>query len=261
NMDDPHVAAMADACRVPVIGYGIGRPTDVYAPDPVVRPEGVAYEARTPAGRLPLHLQLTGRFNVYNSLAAVAVGWHEGVPLAASRRALEQMQGVPGRLERVDRGQDFTVLVDYAHTPDSLENVLRTCRGFAAGRVLVVFGCGGDRDPGKRPVMGQIAARLADVVIITSDNPRSEDPEAICREVEAGVRAAGGPPGGLHVIVERREAIRAAIHMARPGDIVLIAGKGHETSQVFQDRTVHFDDREEAAHALKERFGDGTAVP
>src|SRR5690606_16440392 len=141
NMDDPHVAAMADACRVPVIGYGIGRPTDVYAPDPVVRPEGVAYEARTPAGRLPLHLQLTGRFNVYNSLAAVAVGWHEGVPLAAIRRALEQMQGVPGRLERVDRGQDFTVLVDYAHTPDSLENVLRTCRGFAAGRVLVVFGC------------------------------------------------------------------------------------------------------------------------
>ncbi len=259
NMDDPHAAAVADGCRVPVIGYGVGRPTDVYATDAIVRPSGVTYDAHTPAGMLPLHLQLTGRFNVYNSLAAVAVGWHEGVPLATIRRALEKVPGVPGRLERVDRGQDFTVLVDYAHTPDSLENVLQTCRGFAAGRVIVVFGCGGDRDPGKRPVMGAIAARLADVVIITSDNPRSEDPEAICRQVEAGVLEAGSPPGGCHVIVERRDAIRAAIDLARPGDIVLIAGKGHETYQVFHDRTVHFDDREEAAHALKERFGDGTA--
>ncbi|OUM94093.1 MAG: UDP-N-acetylmuramoyl-L-alanyl-D-glutamate--2,6-diaminopimelate ligase [Firmicutes bacterium ZCTH02-B6] len=259
NMDDPHANLMSDASRVPVIGYGIGQSTDVYAADVIVRPSGVSYRARTPAGELPLQLQLTGRFNVYNSLAALAVGWHEGVPLATIRTALERVPGVPGRLERVDRGQDFTVLVDYAHTPDSLENVLETCRGFAPGRVLVVFGCGGDRDRGKRPAMGSIAARLADVVIITSDNPRSEDPAAICREVEAGVLAAGPPPGGYHVVVERRDAIREAIRLAQPGDIVLIAGKGHETYQIFRDRTVHFDDREEAAHALKERFGDGAA--
>jgi len=260
NMDDPSAPAMADRCRVPVIGYGVGSRTDVYALDAIVRPTGVSYDAHTPAGRLPLRLQLTGRFNVYNSLAAVAVGWLEGVPLPVIGRALEKVPGVPGRLERVDGGQEFTVLVDYAHTPDSLENVLRTCRGFAAGRVIVVFGCGGDRDPGKRPLMGQIAARLADVVIITSDNPRSEDPETICRQVEEGLLAAGRPAGGYHVIVERRDAIRAAIQLARPGDIVLIAGKGHETYQIFRDRTVHFDDREEAAHALKERFGHGTAA-
>lgn len=259
NMDDPQAGRMCDASRVPVVGYGIGKRTDVYAEDVIVRPSGVSYRAYTPAGVLPLQLQLTGRFNVYNSLAAAAVAWHEGVPLAVIRKALEKVPGVPGRLERVDRGQDFTVLVDYAHTPDSLENVLQTCRGFAQGRVLVVFGCGGDRDRGKRPAMGAIAARLADVVIITSDNPRSEDPEAICREVEAGVLAAGPPPGGYHVIVERRDAIREAIRLAQPGDIVLIAGKGHETYQVFRDRTVHFDDREEAAHALKERFGDGAS--
>src|SRR5690606_34860497 len=156
NMDDPQAGRMCDASRVPVVGYGIGKRTEVYAEDVMVRPSGVSYRAYTPAGVLPLQLQLTSRFNVYNSLAAAAVAWHEGVPLAVIRKALEKVPGVPGRLERVDRGQDFTVLVDYAHTPDSLENVLQTCRGFAQGRVLVVFGCGGDRDRGKRPAMGAI---------------------------------------------------------------------------------------------------------
>lgn len=259
NMDDARAQLMRDHADVPVIGYGIDAPTDVVAGNVEVRPEGVSFEASTPAGPLSLSLQLTGRFNVYNSLAAVAVGCHEGIPLPFIRTALEQVPGVPGRLERIDRGQPFTVLVDYAHTPDSLENVLNTCRSFAAGRVIVVFGCGGDRDREKRPLMGEVAARLADYVIITADNPRSERPEQISAEIEAGVRQAGKSPEEYDIIVERRDAIRSAIELARPGDIVLIAGKGHETTQQFHDRTVHFDDREEAARALRERFGDGTA--
>lgn len=259
NMDDPRAPVMYDKSSVPVIGYGIEQATDLTATNVVVRPEGVSYDAVTAAGELALRLQITGRFNVYNSLAAVAVGWHEGVPLPFIRTALEQVVGIPGRLERIDRGQPFTVLVDYAHTPDSLENVLHTCRAFAAGRVIVVFGCGGERDREKRPQMGEIAARLADVVLITADNPRGEPPEAICEEIEAGVLRGGKKPGDYEIIVERRDAVRRAIDVARPGDIVLIAGKGHETTQVFHDRTVHFDDREEAARALKERFGDGSS--
>ncbi len=259
NMDDARAPLMRDRSRVPVIGYGIDTETDWTARSVQVRPEGVSYEAKTPAGVLSLRLQLTGRFNVYNSLAAAAVGRHEGVPLPFIRTALEQVPGIPGRLERIDRGQPFTVLVDYAHSPDSLENVLNTCRSFAAGRVIVVFGAGGDRDKEKRPFMGEVAARLADVVIITSDNPRSERPEDIARQIEAGVLRAGQRPGGYEIVIERRDAIRRAIEAARPGDIVLIAGKGHETTQEFHDRTIHFDDREEAARALKERFGDGSA--
>lgn len=259
NVDDPRAPIMCDKARVPVIGYGIDERTDLTAENVVVRPEGVSYDALTPAGELALRLQITGRFNVYNSMAAAAVGWHEGVPLPFIRTALEQVSGIPGRLERIDRGQPFTVLVDYAHTPDSLENVLHTCRAFAAGRVIVVFGCGGERDREKRPQMGEIAARLADIVIITADNPRGEPPEDIAKEVEAGVVRGGKRPGEYEVIVERRDAVRRAIDAARPGDIVLIAGKGHETTQVFRDRTIHFDDREEAARALRERFGDGSS--
>src|SRR5690606_14210938 len=259
NMDDARAPLMRDRSRVPVIGYGIDTETDWTARSVQVRPEGVSYEAKTPAGVLSLRLQLTGRFNVYNSLAAAAVGRHEGVPLPFIRTALEQVPGIPGRLERIDRGQPFTVLVDYAHSPDSLENVLNTCRSFAAGRVIVVFGAGGDRDKEKRPVMGELAAHLADVGIITSPNPRGARPEDIARQIEAGVLRPGQRPGGYENVIERRDAIRRAIEAARPGDIVLIAGKGHETTQEFHDRSIHFDDREEAARALKERFGDGSA--
>lgn len=258
NMDDARAPLMYDRARVPVIGYGIEGGTDLTARAVKVRPDSVTYDAMTPAGVLPLQLQLTGRFNVYNSLAALAVGWHEGVPLPFIRTALEQVPGIPGRLERIDGGQPFTVLVDYAHTPDSLKNVLETCRAFTAGRIIVVFGSGGDRDKEKRPEMGEVAARLADIVIITADNPRSEQPEDIARDIEGGVRTGGKTPGQYEIIIERRDAIRYAIDLARPGDIVLIAGKGHETVQVFHDRTIHFDDREEAARALKGRFGHGS---
>lgn len=267
NADDVHSAQLRRRTRKRFIGYGIdGTETEslhedvrVQARSVHVRPNGVTYDAVTPAGSLALRLQLTGRFNVYNSLAALAVGWHEGVALPFIRTALENVPGVPGRLERIDSGQDFTVLVDYAHTPDSLRNVLETSRAFTAGRIIVVFGCGGDRDHDKRPVMGGIAAQLADVVIITADNPRSEDAAVICKDIERGVLAAPGESAPSEIIVERRDAIRHAIGIARTGDVVLIAGKGHETTQVFHDRTIHFDDREVAARALKERFGDAIA--
>lgn len=257
NGDDPRAHRIAAACRVPVWRYGLVRRAEFGAQGVEVLPEGARFQARTPWGSFPVDLQLTGQFNVYNGLAAVAVGIWAGADRGAIRRGLASVRGVPGRFERVDVGQPFTVLVDYAHTPDSLENVLRAARSFTPGRLWVVFGCGGDRDPGKRPVMGAVAARLADRVVITSDNPRSEDPVAICRQVAEGARRAreaGEATARVRVVVERREAIREAIAGARPGDLVLIAGKGHETYQVFADRTVYFDDREEAATALRERM-------
>jgi UDP-N-acetylmuramoyl-L-alanyl-D-glutamate--2,6-diaminopimelate ligase len=162
--------------------------------------------------------------------------------------------GVPGRFQAVDEGQDFAVLVDYAHTPDSLRRVLEAAREISEGKVIAVFGCGGDRDRGKRPMMGEIAAEAADVVFITSDNPRSEDPMAIIAEIEEGARSARGA-SGYTVIAERREAIREAVRAARSGDIVVIAGKGHERGQIFADRVIPFDDVEEARSALQGRVG------
>lgn len=255
NRDDPHFPDIEAACRVPVLSYGIVHDAQYRAQDVKMHPGGVTYMAHTPQGALPLRLRLAGQFNVYNSLAALAVGHWAGVELPVIRRGLEQVEGVPGRFEKVDLGQPFTVLVDYAHTPDSLENILKAARPFTANRLWVVFGCGGDRDRSKRPIMGQVAGRLADRVVITSDNPRSEDPETICQEILAGLREGRLKAAAVDVIVERREAIRYAVSQAQPGDTVVIAGKGHETYQIFRDRTLHFDDREEAAAAIRERMG------
>jgi UDP-N-acetylmuramoyl-L-alanyl-D-glutamate--2,6-diaminopimelate ligase len=190
-------------------------------------------------------LKLRGRFNVENALGAVAGARLLGVDEDAIRRGLEAVEGVPGRFEEVDEGQPFTVLVDYAHTPDSLERVLREARGLTEGRVLCVFGCGGDRDRGKRPVMGRVASELADVAIVTSDNPRSEDPLAIVAEVVAGVARE------VEVEPDRRRAIAQAVEAARAGDVVVIAGKGHEQGQETAGRKLPFDDREVAREALR----------
>jgi UDP-N-acetylmuramoyl-L-alanyl-D-glutamate--2,6-diaminopimelate ligase len=202
------------------------------------------------AGGLDLRVPLPGRFNVLNALGAVAVARALGVPDDVIVAALPQVGRVPGRFEPVDEGQDFAVLVDYAHTPDSLENVLLAARPLAqGGRVLCVFGCGGDRDRGKRPQMGAIAAELADVVVVTSDNPRSEDPAAIIAEILAG---AGS---GVEAIADRREAIGHAVSLARPGDVLLIAGKGHEQGQEFEGgRMIPFDDVTVAREALRARL-------
>ena len=191
--------------------------------------------------------RLPGAFNVYNCLGALAAAREVGIADEVIARGIGDLRGVPGRLEPVESGLGFTVLVDYAHTPDSLENVIRAARGIADGRVIVAFGCGGDRDRGKRPLMGEAATRLADFTVITSDNPRSEDPSAIIAEIEPGARRGNG---AYTVEPDRRAAIRLALAEASPGDVVLIAGKGHELGQQFADRTVPFDDRVVAAEEL-----------
>src|SRR5215204_376153 len=207
-----------------------------FAPDAQIRPDALD----------GVDLKLRGRFNVENALGALAAARLLGVDEDAIVRGLEAVPGVPGRFESVDEGQPFEVVVDYSHTPDSLENVLRAARELTEGRVIAVFGCGGDRDRGKRPVMGAIASRLADVPIVTSDNPRSEEPEAIIDEILAGMEP------GAEVDPDRRAAIARAVELAEPGDVVVIAGKGHEQGQEFKDgRKVPFDDREVAREALR----------
>src|SRR5581483_8019722 len=196
------------------------------------------------AGSLELTTKLPGRFNVENVLAAVALARLLGVEDAAIAAGIAAVPGVPGRFETVDEGQPFTVVVDYSHKPDALENVLMTARDLTRNRLIVVFGCGGDRDRAKRPLMGRIASELADVVIVTSDNPRTEDPVAIIAEVLAGADDAEAEP-------DRRLAIEQALSLATDGDVVVIAGKGHEQGQEFADRTFPFDDREVARETLR----------
>ncbi len=249
NADDPSAPFMRARSRARVITYGLEPAAEVRAEDLHLTPRGVRFTAVWPGGGLPLALRLPGRFNVSNALAALAVGLAQDMDPDVMRAALAAVYGVPGRFESVDEGQEFSVIVDYAHTPDSLEKVLRLAGEIATGRRIVVFGCGGDRDRTKRPVMGRIATTLADVAIITSDNPRSEDPVAIIREIEAG--AAGAV--NFETEPDRRRAIERAIHKARPGDVVVIAGKGHETYQILGDRVVDFDDRQVAREILRAR--------
>ncbi len=254
NADDPAGADMgaAAASSVQVLRYALTSPAEVRADDIRLNAAGAEFTVIHPTGRQRCRLRLSGRFNVYNALAAFSAGLLAGIAPDEICAALGRVPGVPGRLEPVPGNQPFTVLVDYAHTPDGLENVLRAAREITDQHVIAVFGCGGDRDRTKRPLMGEIGTRLADVCWLTSDNPRSEPPEQILREIEAG--AARRPGGRYSVVVDRRQAIGEAIAAARAGDVVVIAGKGHENDQIFADRTIHFDDREEAALAL-ERLG------
>jgi UDP-N-acetylmuramoyl-L-alanyl-D-glutamate--2,6-diaminopimelate ligase len=191
---------------------------------------------------------------VYNLLGAIGVALHAGASCEQVREAVAALTNVPGRFERVLAGQDFTVVVDYAHTEDALVRLLTAAQAVKTHRIITVFGCGGDRDRGKRPKMGRAAVEYSDVVVLTSDNPRTEDPLAILREVEAGVREAlkGRPQVEYHLIADRREAIVAAVRLARAGDIVLIAGKGHEDYQILGTKKVHFDDREVAREAIQQ---------
>jgi UDP-N-acetylmuramoyl-L-alanyl-D-glutamate--2,6-diaminopimelate ligase len=202
-------------------------------------------------GEARIQLNLIGKFNVYNALGAIAATLLEGVPLDRIKNSLEGMAVVPGRMESVHEGQDFLVAVDYSHTPDGLENALTTIREFAQGRVITVFGCGGDRDKGKRPIMGGIAAKYSDYVYVTSDNPRTENAQQILLDIEPGIVNAGLSHQRYEMVVDRRTAIKKAIEMASPNDVVLIAGKGHETYQDSNGVKVHFDDREEAREAIR----------
>jgi UDP-N-acetylmuramoyl-L-alanyl-D-glutamate--2,6-diaminopimelate ligase len=223
--------------------FGLGPGVDIRAEDVAVTPEGVSFRV----GTMVVRSRLRAHFNVSNCLGAVAAALSLGVAEDDIVEGLASVTGVPGRLEAVEAGQPFAVLVDYAHTPDSVDNVLRAARRLTDGRVIVVFGCGGDRDRGKRPLMGKAATSLADLTVITSDNPRSEDPTAIVAEIEPGAREGGGR---YLIEVDRRSAIRLALAEAAPGDVVVVAGKGHETGQQFADRTIPFDDRVVAAQEL-----------
>jgi UDP-N-acetylmuramoyl-L-alanyl-D-glutamate--2,6-diaminopimelate ligase len=245
NIGDDYGRRLAEELRAlrhePLLTFGMTGDADI-------RPEQLELDgkgARLRAGGLELRTKLHGRFNVENVLAAVAVSRLLGVENDAIAAGVETLAGVPGRFEAVEVGQPFAVVVDYSHKPDALENVLRTAREFARGRVICVFGCGGDRDRAKRPLMGRIASELADVAIVTSDNPRSEDPDAIIAEVVAGA----GP--SLEVEPDRTAAIGRALALAHEGDVVVIAGKGHEQGQEFAGRTIPFDDREVAREAIR----------
>lgn len=252
NNDDPNAQSISKVTTGQVLTYGVKNDCDIKALNINLRANGVNFDVTTPDGDFDLQLQLAGLFNVYNSLAALAVGLVEGIEPATIKRALEMVKGVPGRLEKVDVGQDFSVLVDYAHTPDGLDNIIRAARQFSEGRVITVFGCGGDRDRTKRPIMGEISAKLSDYSILTSDNPRNEDPVFIISQIEEGVRGIVNREK-YSVILDRREAIAFAIKMARTGDVVLVAGKGHETYQIVKDQVLHFDDREVAEELLKQQ--------
>jgi UDP-N-acetylmuramoyl-L-alanyl-D-glutamate--2,6-diaminopimelate ligase len=246
NVDDPYGRRLAD--EFGSVTFAIDRPADYRAVDVRTGLAGSECAFETPDGAFPLTLPLPGRFNVANALAAWAAARALGVEPGVLVAALADAPRVPGRFEPVVEGQPFAVLVDYAHTPDSLENVLRAARELADGRVIAVFGAGGDRDRGKRPLMGEIGARLADVCLITSDNPRSEDPEEIIAEVLAG---AGDAPGVEHD-ADRRASIHRAIALAADGDVVVIAGKGHEQGQEFAGgRKEPFDDVAVAREALR----------
>ncbi|MBM3462251.1 MAG: UDP-N-acetylmuramoyl-L-alanyl-D-glutamate--2,6-diaminopimelate ligase [Armatimonadetes bacterium] len=250
NADDPRCEEVRAVTSVPVMTYGINNPADLRATDIRHTPNGVAFRLHTTEGSREALLRLSGLFNVYNALAALGAALTLQIPLEVALDGLRLAAPVRGRFETVRAGQDFTVIVDYAHTPNGLENILKGAREVTEGRVLVVFGCGGDRDPKKRPIMGEIATRLADEVVVTSDNPRSEAPEAILAQISAGA------PGAT-VIEDRRTAIGHAIGRAAAGDTVVIAGKGHETYQILKDKTIDFDDAEEARIALRARLEGG----
>lgn len=264
NMDDEFGAQIAAVSACPVISYGVDFNGDVKADGVELSVNGITGTLKTAKGDVTFTSRLLGRFNLYNILAAVSAGIALDLPLEAIKAGIEGHSAVPGRMERVENSHGITLLVDYAHTGDALENVLKTLKELATGRIITVFGCGGDRDPGKRPIMGGIAADMSDLAIVTSDNPRSEDPFVIMAQVKTGVMplnlreytvaelSDGFTEKGFVMLENRREAIRMAVRSALPGDIVLLAGKGHEDYQIIGTTKHHFDDREEAAAAFAE---------
>jgi UDP-N-acetylmuramoyl-L-alanyl-D-glutamate--2,6-diaminopimelate ligase len=248
NADDPYAADFIQASSQSYT-YAVNQAADVRAIELNSNLKGSHFKVVTQAEAFTINMKLIGLFSVYNALAAICFALQEGVDSATIKSALEKVTGVAGRFEQVDCGQDFTVVVDYAHTPDGLENILQTGRQIVQNRLITVFGCGGDRDRTKRPLMGKIAAEWSDFCIVTSDNPRSEEPEAIIDDIMPGLKAVEN--SHYAKIVDRRDAIEHAIRLARPGDLVIIAGKGHETYQLIKDKVLDFDDRQVAREILK----------
>jgi UDP-N-acetylmuramoyl-L-alanyl-D-glutamate--2,6-diaminopimelate ligase len=249
NADDPWGAKLADMAHGTVLSFGTSEAAQVRASGVAVSAQGTSYLLSSPWGSATIRLRLIGHFNVANSLAAATLALGLGLSLEEVAEGLEALEGVPGRLEPIREGQPFSVAVDYAHTPDGVVQALKAARSLASARVLIVVGCGGDRDATKRPKMGRAAVEGADLVFVTSDNPRSEEPNAIIEQILTGIPSEDRPR--VQVEPDRRLAIRRAVEAARPGDFVLIAGKGHETYQLVGGLTLHFDDREEAREAIR----------
>ena len=253
NVDDPYGIELADKLEkdgLRVVRYAVNADADITARNAEFSLSGMTFQLNTPQGQREFHSPLVGPPHIYNTLATVGSGLALGYSLDVITGALEKCTGAPGRFERVIHSGDFAVVVDYAHSDDALLNVLKTARNVVQGKIITVFGCGGDRDRSKRAPMGEAAGSLSDVVILTSDNPRTEDPEQILCDAEEGIQKTGKP---YRKIADRTEAINAAIAEARGGDLVLIAGKGHEDYQIIGRETFHFDDKEVARAALAQR--------
>jgi UDP-N-acetylmuramoyl-L-alanyl-D-glutamate--2,6-diaminopimelate ligase len=262
NLDDPRGAALVSTTTRPVT-YAINHPADVTTGPLSFSLEGLAFDVRTPRGTLSIRSALVGRPNVYNILAAVAAAVSLDLPLDAIERGVGALEGVPGRFQVVSgRHDEVTVIVDYAHTDDALRNLLETARPLAHGRLITVFGCGGDRDRPKRPLMGAVASRLSDVIVVTSDNPRSEDPKRIIDEILRGITVDTRRDAAQQVLTvpDRRQAIRQAVDLARAGDMVLVAGKGHERYQIIGSETLPFDDAVVAREALADRRSNSRVI-
>ena len=265
NLDDPRGLDLKDAVPVPVLTYGVHPDSQVRPRTVHFRHDGLEATLTTPAGEVEITSRLVGPFNLANILAAAATALGLGIDPEAVARGIASLPGVPGRLERFGPPEGPGVFVDYAHTPAAITQALAALETLNFSRLITVFGCGGDRDRTKRPLMGQVAAEKSQLVIVTSDNPRTEDPLAIIREIEPGLETSGLPrltaaeaqrgEAGYLVVPDRREAIRLAVSLARPGEAVLVAGKGHENYQIWGAERRHFDDREEVARALKEYHG------
>ena len=248
NLDDEYGARLRTGKETQILWYGMGKDATVRARHIASSSDGLRFEVQAPSGHFSIESPLIGRINVYNILAACGAALSYGLPAEAIALGIARCRAVRGRFERVDEGQPFVVVVDYAHTDDALRNVISMARSLEPKRVVTLFGCGGDRDRTKRPIMGEVAAELSDFVVLTSDNPRSEDPLAIMNDVLVGLRRRDTP---CLVEPDRATAIKKAIEEARPGDILILAGKGHETYQVLKDRTIAFDDREVAREVLR----------
>ena len=253
NVDDTYGKRMINEIsnNVPLITYGFDKKSDVTTKNVIYKSNGVEFTLSTPKGSIPIKMKLLGKFNIYNALAAISCGIAYDVELNVIKKAIESMAGVRGRFELVQlEDKDFNVIIDYAHTPDGLEKVLTTIKQFAPGRVVVVFGAGGNRDREKRPIMGEIASNLADMCIVTSDNPRFEDPDKIIEDILVGVKKGKAE---YIAITDRKEAIRYALENAKSKDTILLAGKGHETYTIIRDKVIPFDEKQIVLDILQKK--------
>ncbi len=250
NIDDPQSSYLKKRTLCSILTYGIEKKADIRARGIVLSLKGSSFRVKTKEGDLDINLPLPGKHNIYNALAAIGVSLLLKIPFPAIEKGLERTKNIPGRFEKINEGQDFWVIIDYAHTDDALKKVLATCRELIKKRIILVFGCGGDRDRSKRPLMGEVAARYSDYTIITNDNPRSEEPLGIASSIEVGMKRGDGR---YTIILDREEAIKKGIEEADSGDMVLIAGKGHETTQTIGTQVLPFDDREVARRILKDQ--------